>query len=121
MLGAGFYTNTDALVPADGIAVFTLDSQGKATNTHYYEIPEDVRKQYGGDAADNELNHMAMQECIFLEDGGMLLVGEQTYYDITASIITASRPCFSALPWEIVRQVSFVYLTYLCLLFEYVV
>lgn len=92
MIYAGFY-NTEGDQSAEGIFVNRFNENGEIKEQSEYTIPLEIINQYTSkrtqkrnEKKDEEgeagFNHLQLSDMVFLEDGSIILIGEQ-YYTVT--------------------------------------
>lgn len=92
MLCSGFYTNglNNELHNADGLYTFKITKEGKLVDEKSYEIPLEILNQYVKNRTKKrnerkdedgkaEFEHMRLRNLVIGDDGGLLLIGEQTF------------------------------------------
>lgn len=84
--GTSFYSDGNA----DGLFLFDMDEDGNLSNKKFYEIPVEVINQYQREAAQKknekkdekgkaDLAYLELREIHTLDDGGLIIIGEQYY------------------------------------------
>lgn len=90
MVVAGFYNNTDSRGDAEGVFYAKLQKDGSTYDQRTYEIPLEILNQYESkrtrkkndkkeEKGKSEFQSLDLEKVQFMEDGSILLIGEQYY------------------------------------------
>ncbi len=101
MVLAGFYNNTARGRNADGVFYAKLNKEGELYDEQSYSIPVEIMNQYESkrtqkrndkkeDKGEAEFTNLKLRKLQFLEDGSIILIGEQ-YYIVTHTSTTNGR------------------------------